>query len=297
MRSLRSESRNGAPPQRRDPAPSRWAYRWHRLWLTPTFRFAVRVGLPIVVIAAAVGLFAADEGRRAAATGLYEDLRGQFQNRPEFMVNLIEIEGASPVLSEAIRVGMALDLPKSSFEIDLSAVRGRVETFDAVQRADLRILQGGVLQVNVTERVPALVWRAPDGVWLIDAGGSRVAAISARSLRGDLPLIAGRGAETAASEALALVEAAGPLVPRLRGLVRMGERRWDLVLDRDQRIQLPADDPVRAVERLIALDQAEQLLSRDVTVVDLRLPRRTTLRLSAEGADALRQIRLAQTGG
>jgi hypothetical protein len=40
-------------------------------------------------------------------------------------------------------------------------------------------------------------------------------------------------------EALALVAAARPAVPRLRGLVRMGERRWDLVLDRDQRILLP----------------------------------------------------------
>ncbi|GGE15329.1 cell division protein FtsQ [Gemmobacter megaterium] len=283
--------------QRRDPAPSRWAYRWHRLWLTPMFRLTVRVGMPLALMASVAGLWLADEGRRTALHDTYVDLRSQFQNRPEFMVNLVAIEGASPLLAEAIRAGLGYGLPLSSFEIDLPATRARVESYDAVARADVRIVSGGVLQVNVTERLPALVWRAPDGVWLVDAGGHRVAQIGARSLRGDLPLIAGQGAAARAAEALDLVQAAGPLVPRLRGLVRMGERRWDVVLDRDQRLMLPEDNPVRALERLIALDQAEGILARDITAVDLRNDRRPTLRLSAEGADTLRQIRLAQTGG
>ncbi|MDX5357582.1 MAG: cell division protein FtsQ/DivIB [Rhodobacterales bacterium] len=291
MRALRET------PPRRDPAPSRWAYRLNRMWLTPAFRLAVRAGLPLALTAAVAGLWMADAGRRQALFDTYAELRSEFQNRPEFMVNLVSIEGASPLLAEAIRAGLGFELPKSSFGIDLGETRALVETFDAVERADLRIVAGGVLQINVTERLPALVWRAPDGVWLVDAGGHRVARIGARSLRGDLPLIAGEGAAASAPEALALVQAAGPLVPRLRGLVRMGERRWDLVLDRDQRILLPEDNPIRALERLIALDQAEGILSRDITAVDLRSDRRPTLRLSAEGADTLRQIRLAQTGG
>jgi cell division protein FtsQ len=50
----------------------------------------------------------------------------------------------------------------------------------------------------------------------------------------------------------------------------VGERRWDVVLDRDQRILLPETEPGRALERVLALDQAQDLLDRDVTV-DLRL--------------------------
>lgn len=286
---------NAAP--RRDPAPSRWQYRWHRLWLTPLFRVAVRVGLPVALIAGSAGLWLADEGRRAAVFGVYADLRAEFQNRPEFLVNMVAIEGASPILAEAIRVGLALNLPQSSFDIDLNAARQRIETFDAVARAELKLVSGGVLQVHITERLPALVWRAPDGLWLVDADGHRVAQIGARGLRGDLPLIAGRGAPEAAAEALELLAAAGPLQARIRGLVRMGERRWDVVLDRDQRLLLPAEAPLRALERLIALDQAEGILARDITAVDLRSDRRPTLRLTADGAETLRQIRLAQTGG
>lgn len=285
------------PAPRRDPAPSRWAYRWHRWWLSPAFRVMVRLGLPVAVLAAALGGWFSDEGRRAALLAQWHELRTAFENRPEFMVNLVAIDGASPVLAEAIRGDLGLELPQSSFALDLEAIRHRVESYDAVGRAELRLMPGGVLQIGVTERLPALVWRAPDGLWLIDEGGHRVAGIGARSLRGDLPLIAGAAADQAASEALALVAAAGPLVPRLRGLVRLGERRWDLVLDQDQRLMLPAVGAVVALERFLARERAEGLLERAITVVDLRDGRRPTLRLAADAAAQLRQTRLTQTGG
>ena len=72
----------------------------------------------------------------------------------------------------------------------------------------------------------------------------------------------------------------------------MGERRWTLVLDRDQRILLPETGAVRALERVIALDQAEQMLERDLTVVDMRNEQRPTIRLAA---DALAQMRGQET--
>ena len=62
----------------------------------------------------------------------------------------------------------------------------------------------------------------------------------------------------------------------------MGERRWDLVLDRDQRILLPDHGALGALERVMALDATQQLLARDVRVVDMRNPSRPILRLSAE---------------
>ncbi|MFA5537825.1 MAG: cell division protein FtsQ/DivIB, partial [Gemmobacter sp.] len=166
--------------------------------------------------------------------------------------------------------------------------RGTVESFDAVARADLRVVQGGVLQVNVTERLPAVVWRTRDGLWLLDAEGHRIAVITARGLRADLPLVAGKGASDATPEALALFKVAEPLSGRVRGLVRVGERRWDLVLDRDQRILLPEMQPERALERVIALDQAQGLLARDLLAVDLRNERRPTVRVNPEALDHLR---------
>lgn len=279
-----------ARPSRRDPAPSRLAFRLQRLWLTPVVRAVTRIGLPVFAVVLGLGLWLGDDGRRADLIAHYEDIKTTIQNRPEFMVSLLKIEGAGPEVDGAIRAMLPVTLPASSFDIDLEAYRTMIRRLDAVADASLVIRPGGLLQVSVTERTPTILWRTPNGIEMLDPTGHRVATLIDRASRPDLPLIAGEGADAAVPEALAVLRAAQPILPRARGLVRVGERRWDLVLDRDQRILLPQAHPVRAVERLIALDKAEDLLNRDFTHLDLRNETRPTIRLSAQALDQFRTI-------
>jgi cell division protein FtsQ len=276
---------------RKDPAPSKWDYRLQRLMLTPYVRGFVRKGIPTLVILGVIGSWFSHEPNRQAVIGQLTHLREEFEARPEFRVSLARVEGASDDLAAAVRAKLALPLPMSSFDIDLDAARDRIEALDAVKKADLRVRSGGILQVLITERVPVAVWRTEDGLTLVDETGHRVAGLLSRADRADLPLIAGDGADIATPEALELIAAAGPLAPRLRGLVRVGDRRWDLVLDRDQRVLLPALNPVQALERLLALDHAQDLMNRDILAVDLRLDHRPILRLTPH---ALADIRRAQ---
>jgi cell division protein FtsQ len=266
-----------------------------RLWLTPVFRALMRVGLPAFTLAFSAGLYLSDDGRRQGLNAAWAGAWETVEERPEFTVNLLAIDGASPALSEAIRTKLALRLPVSSFEIDIEALRARIEELDAVATAEIRLRAGGVLQVEIGERLPAVVWRTEAGLSLLDAEGRRIATIVARTDRADLPLIAGPGADRAVAEAMAILAAAQPIAARLRGLVRVGERRWDLVLDRDQRILLPEDGPVRALDRVIALDQAEDLLARDVLAVDLRNRDRPVLRLAPAALAALRRAQGIET--
>lgn len=275
----------------RDPAPSRWAYRLQRVMLTPHLRMLIRTGLPTFAVLGVVALFFTNDANRAAVVQTFTNLRDQFEDRPEFRVSLARIEGASDDLAEAVRMRLGVDLPQSSFDIDLDGARERIEALDAVKQAELRVRSGGVLQVVITERVPVVVWRTEDGLTLLDDTGHRVAGLVARTDRPDLPLIAGTAADTATPEALDLIAAAGPLQPRIRGLVRMGERRWDIVLDRDQRIMLPEKNPVLALERLLALDQVQDIMNRDLAAIDLRSDQRPVLRLTPY---ALGQMRQAQ---
>ncbi|MDZ4089580.1 MAG: cell division protein FtsQ/DivIB [Tabrizicola sp.] len=284
-------ARRPGPRVRKDPAPSKWAYRVQRWMLTPYVRSFVWKGLPMLILLGAGAVWLGHEPNRQAVIGQLTHLREEFEARPEFRISLARVEGASDDLAEAVRVKLALPLPMSSFDIDLDAARDRIETLDAVQKADLRVRSGGVLQVLITERVPVAVWRTEDGLTLVDETGHRVAGLLSRADRADLPLIAGDGADAATPEALDLIAAAGPLTPRLRGLVRVGERRWDVVLDRNQRILLPEENPVQALERLLALDHAQDLMNRDILTVDLRSDHRPTLRLTP---NALAEIRRAQ---
>ena len=283
------------PPH--DPAPSRLSYRMHRWMLTPFYRRAARVGLPSLLVFGATLWFVADETRVTRIVDAAQETRRAIEERPEFMVKVMSVEGASPELAAAVREDLALRLPMSSFDMDLTAMREKVEAFNAVADARVRVRPGGVLGVEITERVPAMLWRHEGGLSLLDAGGEMVAGASLRADWPDLPLIAGQGAEAAVPEALALIAAAKPLEKRLRGLVRMGERRWDLVLDRNQRLLLPEETPVAALERLIALDTGREMLKRDVTIVDFRNPSRPTLRLNTNAIHELRTIKDIESGG
>lgn len=284
MQPLITPRRRGAEPPaskaRRDPAPSRLAYRLERLWLRPGFRRLLRIGLPLCLTLLPAMVYLSDAARRAALGAALGDLRRQIQERPEFMLTGVAVEGASAPVARAVEALLAPALPASSLTLDLEGLRTTTAAIDAVAMAELRVRPGGILQARITERRPVILWRRAAGLEMLDATGHRVATLLDRAARPDLAVIAGAGAEAAVPEALTVLAAARPLQSRIRGLVRRGGRRWDLVLDRDQRILLPAGAPEVAVARVIVLDGAEDLLGRDVAVIDLRNGQRPTLRLS-----------------
>lgn len=287
-----------APVQvvRRDPAPSRLRYRLTRLWLRPWFRRLVNYGVPALAATLAVWTLAAEFDLRARAERAFASLREMVIDRPQFLVTRMEIPGVSADLAEAIREASFVTLPVNSLDVDVNAVRARVEALAAVERARVRALPDGALEIRAIERIPVVVWRSATGLQLLDHGGVRVAEIDSRLRRIDLPLIAGEGAADQVSEALALLAEAGPAAARIRGLVRVGERRWDVVLDRDQVIRLPAEAPLAALRRVMALHAAEELLARDLTIVDMRDPQRPMVRLSAHAQGELIRLRATMTG-
>ena len=280
-----------------DPAPSRWAYRFERLWLTPLFRLFVRIGLPFVVVFLATSIYLADQGRRDALVGSYLSVKRSVEQRPEFMVKLMAIEGASNEVAEDIREIMGLDFPVSSFDLNLEELRVRVMELDAVADAKLQIRAGGILYFSISQRDPAFVWRRSDGLEVLDRFGMRVGPLEVRSSRPDLPLIAGEGADLAAVEAQRLIAVAGPVRDRIRGLVRVGKRRWDIVLDGGQTIMLPPSGAVAALERVMARVQIQGLLDRDIQTIDMRNPDRPTIRMTSEVMEEIQKTRATIAGG
>jgi cell division protein FtsQ len=321
-------NRDAPQMARLDPRVSRLRYRMERLMLTPLFRLALRVGLPFAVCFGGASLWLSSEPNREAFTDFIADVQAAVQDRPEFQVQSLAVGGASAPVADLVRAALPLDFPVSSFDLDLAALQLQVSALDAVRAADLRIRQGGVLQVEVVERQPVMLWRGAEGLYLLDEEGVTTGPAASRLEHADLPVIAGdilRPEEAAllarpaaqlseperrrvatlrlrmreaVAEALALYRAAEPLQGRLRGFERIGGRRWDAVLDRDQRILLPESGALRALEHVTALALAPHvdLLSRDLLVVDLRLPQRPTLRLSDDAMQEMWRVKAMKAG-
>lgn len=278
-------------PAKADPAPSRWSWRMQRLMLTPGIRLALRAGVPFCLTLMAGTIYLSDEGRRGAISQAVADARASIEERPEFMVKLLAVDGAEGDLSAEIRALMPFEFPQSSFDLDVKAFRTQVAALSGVKRANVRIRPGGILQVDVTPRVPVVIWRHDGGLALLDETGAHVDTVVSRTAFPELPLIAGEGAARHVPEALELMRVTKVLEGRVRGVVRMGDRRWDVVLDRGQRIMLPETGAQAALERVIALERAEEVLTRDVARVDMRLSTRPTVQMKEHAAEAWWQIK------
>jgi cell division protein FtsQ len=328
MRSL--EFREGDDPQmaRLDPGASRLKYRIERLMLTPFFRFSLRVLLPLALCFGAGAAWFSVEENREDFNLMISEVRATVENRPEFQVRMMVVDGADEALIDMIRAELPIDFPISSFDMDLDRLQRRVVALDEVKSAELRVRQGGVLQVDVVQRQPVVLWRTSAGVDLLDEGGIFVAQAEHRADFADLPVIAGdilrpeaaaalkkpaadrteaeaKLAEAAQARlALAVEEAlrmdalTGPIRDRLRGFERIGARRWDVVLDRGQRIMLPEQGAERVLEQVIAMAVTEgvDLLARDLVAVDLRLPRRPTIRMTDAATQEMRRIKAIEAG-
>jgi cell division septal protein FtsQ len=268
------------------------SYRLQRIWLTPIYRGLITRGAPALLLVASLAVVLANPQNRLQIALWGEAAYASVVDRPGFMVTSVQISPVAPELDRSIRARLAEELPKSSFRLDLPTLRAEIEAYDSVAEASLRLGAGGEMIATIKERAPVVVWHSGVERQLLDLDGHRVAVLSPSAQVPALPLIAGEGAQAHVREALALLDAAFPLGERLRGLVRVGERRWDVVLDRDQRIRLPEQGAMQALERALALDDAQDLLARDVLAVDLRNPTRPVLHVSQGAIETMRAIRL-----
>ncbi len=267
---------------KRDPAPSRFRYKFSRWMLSPLFKKAIFYGFPLIFLAVPILIFFQDQKNKEQLQELAFDLYRKVIERPEFMVEALSIEGASDSLNAEIREVLGLHFPVSSFDLDLDELHERVLSLPPVEIAQAYIKGGGILHIKVDEKVPALLLKKEIGFNILNEHGEYIRSKSSRKGFSNLPVIIGEGAQNAAPQAIAIFKAIYSKVGQVRGLVFVGERRWNIVMESGQVVMLPANDPEQAVQKILILDKAEKILSRDITVFDFRLPSRITLRVPSD---------------
>jgi cell division protein FtsQ len=255
------------------------SYRAQRLWLTPVFRSLLYVGLPIVFLALIAWGALNDADERARLMDRLNTLRSSIKNNPEFQITTLQIDGVSAVLEGQIEYALNFDFPVSSLSIRLTELRDQIEDMPAVERASLRVLSNGVLHISVVERDPVLIWQNQNGLYLVDQDGIVLREIPRQSAYADLPVLAGDGVDHAVPEALELWQALRIMSDHIQGVIRVGERRWDIVLRDQRRILLPQTAPVAAFHGLVRQHVQTDILNRDFHHIDLRDPNRVTIRL------------------
>lgn len=264
--------------KKRDPAPSRLGYKFSRWMLSPFIKKSVFFGMPLIILLLPVFIFLKDQNNKNLVEEIVLDFYRKIIERPEFMLSALSIQGSSDSLNAEIREILGLNFPISSFDLDLADLRNRVLSLPPVETAEVRLEGGSILHVNVKEKVPALLLKDDTGIHVLNKNGDYIRPLLSTEYGSKLPVITGEGAQEAAAEAFILFSALYDKLDEVRGLVLVGGRRWNIVLKSGQVIMLPEKKSEQAVQKILILDKAEKILSRDIAVFDFRLPYRITLR-------------------
>ena len=149
-------------------------------------------------------------------------------------------------------------------------------------RDSIRINDTGVLVIDVVERKPVAIFREADQLTLIDIKGFKINNIFSRSDRKDLPLIVGIDGNLNVQEALKIYQILSENIKEIRGLIRIGKRRWDVILKSNKRIKLPEKNPKKSLKKFLNSDLNYLISSNKFSVIDLRFTNRIVLRKVTE---------------
>ena len=244
---------------------------WKRPWV---IRGGAIIGFAMLV--GAVGWIGAD-GRLNDA---YENAR----------VGLVDISAAAGlVTSEVFVVGRektprrvlidALDVtlgaPLLSF--DAEAARRRIEAIGWVREAVVERRFPDTIFLRIEERDPLALWQKNGRLFVIDNDGVVIEGASPQNYA-LLPVIVGDDAPANAGLLLTVLASEPSLHQRVAAAVRVGGRRWNLRFDNGVDVELPEQNFAAAWRRLAEFERIHQLLARDITAIDLRLPDRLVVR-------------------
>ena len=270
-----------------DPAPSIISYRLMRLMLIPRLRLILTLGIPSLVIICGTLVLLLNINLHENIEALKKDFKRALVERPEFMIKVASVDGASDELAHEIREIMPLDFPVSYFDLDIKYLHKVLNDIPAVASAAIKVTVSGVLQIDISERTPAFIWRKDDVISVIDEKGKFIRLATSRLDYPELPLVVGEAANLSIADISSLMEDNQYFLDQVRAFVRVGERRWDLVLDNNLRIMLPQTEFLAAFDRLMLMNHTGSLFSNQLSTIDMRLVERPTVRVGAVSVDPL----------
>ncbi len=239
------------------------------------------LGLTILAGIAAYFVVIAQLSRNGQIDDHYAAARGWFTGqlaRAGFSVNSIVAFGASQTEAQALRTAMAVPQGAPIVDLDLTAIRHKVEALPWVRVASVERSLPDRLIVRIVERQPAALLQENGQLSLIDSTGTPIRNTALTPFI-HLPTVTGPGAAAATPDLLKVLQEAPILAARVTAATRFGERRWDVRVDDRVWVRLPEDDPATAWKHLARLDVEKSVLNHALEAVDVRDPRQWSFRL------------------
>ncbi len=157
--------------------------------------------------------------------------------------------------------------------LDLEILNNRIMSVPIVRNAATRRLPNGTLRVRVELHRAVAQWTDGIAFYPLSADGTTVETPNATR---DTDAIVFRG--TLPNDISDITKATQPLAQIIDYLEWIENRRWNIVTNDDITIMLPESDPLASVRELISLNETQNILGRDIKIIDMRDPSRILVR-------------------
>lgn len=201
------------------------------------------------------------------------------------MVKHYDISGNAEISDVDVVKLLAPKNGETLFGYDVKQARKFLRENPWVSDATVAKVYPNKVAVHIEERSAFGVLQKSDELKLVDRDGIILADYDGRP---ELPLFVGRGAELVASDLMGVINRYPDVATQVKAHVRVGNRRWDLILENGVRVLLPEFGFENELMRLSKLNDDEQILGRDIARIDMRQSDRMVLKLN-ENASELRE--------
>jgi cell division protein FtsQ len=270
------------------------AGRWTKMIVHLPLPQGIGVIGSIVLLTATLGYGAVAGQHVPEVVDWLKDARDIAANSLGFRIAAISVTGEKEISREEVLTTAGVTGRASLLFLDADAARARLMANPWIADAAVFKLYPDRLQITITERVAFALWQKDGRLSVIAADGTVLEPFVESRYLG-LPLVVGRNAERQAKDFLNTLDRYPDIRAMLRASILVADRRWDLRLTNGLDVRLPETNVEEALDRLVELDRDKKLLSRDITMVDLRLPDRVSVRLSDAAAQARDEALKANT--
>lgn len=186
-------------------------------------------------------------------------------------LNEVQVTGRNETSQAEILAAIGAQRGTPLLSIDIQAIRQRLIALPWVASAIVERHFPDGLTVEITEAQPLALWQRQQQLYLVSRDG-KVIETSNLQRYSKLMVIVGDEAPQHADHLLDMLASEPDLQKQVTAAVWVGKRRWNLRLNNMVDVKLPEENPEAAWHELADLNRKNQLLDKDINVIDLRLP-------------------------
>lgn len=194
-------------------------------------------------------------------------------SRDYFSLEKIEFDGNSHIPEILLLKASKLRYKDSVLLADVYDIKDKLEKISWVKSAIVRRKLPRKISIRIAERVPIAILKSQRKLYLVDSEGV-VLDNDGFGNFSHLPIVAGEGAEKEVSHFLQCIDKFPKIKRQLVFAIRVGQRRWNIKINKGVTIKLPEQGLTQAFGILDEISDSNGCFYENIASLDLRTPDR-----------------------